>query len=1295
VLVSVYRLTMLRISVSRRSVLATASTLCALVGCLLLASVPATATTTYTALSGHFGEPGSGDGQFSGPTGMAVSQSTGNVYVADTGNNRIEEFSSTGTYILQFDGSVGPPTGAFSSPESIAVDNSGSALDPSNGDVYVADSGNHVIDKFTSTGAYIGQLEEAGKTSFGNLTGVAVDPSGNVWVNHEGNLSEFTDTGSFVKKFFDNATYNGIAVDSSDVYIFGVSSTLNEFDLVTNAPVGNEGEPGTALAINPFTGNAFVDQGNRIVELPPVGGPTAPPVEIFATAGLSSSHGIALFVGAEGRFYASEREADQVEIFDATIVPTASGQPASAITETSATLGGAVDPEGLPVTSCRFEYGTTESYGQSAPCEQAPGGGLAPVAVSANIAGLSPNTTYHFRLAAGNAEFGEAAGADGTFVTPGPLTIAGESVSDVASTSATLDADVNPSHDSPTTYYFQYGTSAAYGTDVPTPPGARLRSDEGEIEVSQHLQGLQAGTVYHFRFVGISERRPGVIETVEGADRTFTTQSELSSGLPDGREWELVSPPDKHGALIEPLGSPNLGNGGVAQAAAAGGAITYVTNAPTEAQPQGYSNIVQVFSTRGSESWESRDIATPHEVATGGSVGHGQEYRFFSEDLSLAVLQPFGAFIPASSPHALAPGEASEQTPFLRTDFRDGSLDEPCESACYRPMVTGAPGHENVPSGTAFGEEGRCPPETHCGPVFVGASPDSRHVLLNSAVALTSAPAPKGGLYEWSADAPQADSLKLVGVLPNGEAAHEGILGDFGFAGENARGAVSRDGSRVFFSVSGSGGEGNHLYMRENAMQPQSPLGSKGECTVAADACTVQLDAVQSSGMEGGATPEFQFAAQDGSRVFFTDGQALTSDSAKQGYDLYECEIVEESGEPRCRLSDLTPIGSGEPAEVQGRVTAASEDGSWVYFVAHGTLGGVAGAVAGADNLYVLHDGASPSLVAVLSKADESDWGDLVSLTARVSPDGRWLAFMSQRELTGDDTHDATSGLPDAEVYLYDGEAKKLVCASCDPTGARPIAGEGKLANADGGYPNGSLAAVIPTWTPYTILRARYQSPYLSDGGRLFFNSNDALVPQDVNGTWDVYEYEPPGVPAGSRSQCTQQSATFSTHSGGCVGLISSGGSAEESAYLGASESGSEVFFLTTAKLAPSDFDASFDVYDAHECTDASPCFPAPVAQSPACTTADACRVAPAPQPSIFGSPASSTFSGAGNVTSSATGGGRGEPKSLTRARKLGRALRACRTKKRKQRSLCERKARKRYGPAKAGKVKVTKKGNR
>jgi WD40-like Beta Propeller Repeat len=298
----------------------------------------------------------------------------------------------------------------------------------------------------------------------------------------------------------------------------------------------------------------------------------------------------------------------------------------------------------------------------------------------------------------------------------------------------------------------------------------------------------------------------------------------------------------------------------------------------------------------------------------------------------------------------------------------------------------------------------------------------------------------------------------------------------------------------------------------------------------------------------------------------------------------------------------------------------------------------------------VSHNGTT-KLIAVVSANDYSDWSnssDLTALASRVSPDGRWLAFMSERELTGYDNRDALTGERDQEVYLYDAQSARLACASCNPTGARPVgaADHDGLVDGRGIFRERRLAADIPAWTWLggfggdVFGKAVYQSRYLSDSGRLFFNSHDALVPQDVNGNWDVYQYEPPGV-----GSCSTSAATFSERSGGCVGLISSGTSSEESAFLDASatggrdaeghEGGGDVFFLTASKLSSQDYDTALDVYDAHECTGESPCLPAPAAQPPACVTEASCKASPTPQPGVYGLPSSATFSGPGNAAGS------------------------------------------------------------
>ena len=220
---------------------------------------------------------------------------------------------------------------------------------------------------------------------------------------------------------------------------------------------------------------------------------------------------------------------------------------------------------------------------------------------------------------------------------------------------------------------------------------------------------------YHYRVVAVSEVEvsPGHVELHEfdGADQTFTTQGAGESALPDGRHWELVSPTEKLGALFDSIGQSGAGDGGVIQAAAGGGAISYVATSPTEPEPAGYSNETQVFSARGQQAWETHDLTVPHASATRGSVGPGLEYRFFSEDLSSALVQPFGAFV------ALSP-QASEQTAYLHDDT----------TGAYTPLVTRA--DDSASPFEPFGEFGgfgqqeeghACPPELICGPQFVGA----------------------------------------------------------------------------------------------------------------------------------------------------------------------------------------------------------------------------------------------------------------------------------------------------------------------------------------------------------------------------------------------------------------------------------------------------------------------------------------------------------------------------------------------------------------------------------------------
>ncbi len=890
--------------------------------------------------------------------------------------------------------------------------------------------------------------------------------------------------------------------------------------------------------------------------------------------------------------------------------------------------------------------------------------------------------------------------SDGVLDVFGPATLGappfleGEGVSDVNSSSATLEARIDPTGVE-TTYYFDYAPEGGSGI---TSPEASAGSGDTVQEVDLPLQGLLADTTYRYRVVVVADTVEGP-QVEEGSERTFTTLPYAGTGvLPDGRAWELVSPVNKYGALIKGLGA-----NGIEQAAVSGDAIAYGASSPIEADAEGNAGETAVLSTRGDQGWSTRTITPSNASATGGGAfeaSRGLENRLFSPDLSLALIQPFRAE-PSLSP------EASERTPYLRDEN-----DVPCaisETTCYLPLVTGNGEYADVPPGTKFDVS----PEEIFGSVkTASATPDLSHVVLESQAGLTSN-SNGGGLYEWSEQAAPAERLQLISILPDGQPAslaeEAPVLGREDASLRNVRNAISSTGSRVvWMTTKGS----VHLYLRDTV---------KGE--------TLELDAPE-EGVEQQATasPVFQTASRDGSIVFFSDEQALTKDStaAAGKPDLYSC-VVQEDGDGKlsCRLADLTSKefikNPTEAAAVQGAVLGASEDGTTVYFVADGVLGdgenaqgeratpggcGERPPFGATCNLYREHyDGENweePTFIAALSSADGPGWSALAGeekglagtgginalnrLTARVSPDGGYVAFMSDRSLTGYDNIDANSGVPDEEVFLYGSASGSLICASCDPSGARPqgvIDDDQLVVDRQRDWGGRWLAGNVPGWTRLSATPevALYQSSYLSDSGRLFFDAADALVPQDTNGKEDVYEYEPRGV-----GSCASASETFDDKTEGCVALISSGTSSEESAFLDASENGDDVFFVTIEKLTSQDVDHSFDVYDAHACGEPgeSPCLAPPPAPLPPCVTPGACK-APAPAPPLFQAPPSSTPSGAGNAPQQTVLGttvAKRAAKKPTKPQELAKALKACRKKKNKsKRVACEKQARKKYGP--------------
>jgi hypothetical protein len=281
----------------------------------------------------------------------------------------------------------------------------------------------------------------------------------------------------------------------------------------------------------------------------------------------------------------------------------------------------------------------------------------------------------------------------------------------------------------------------------------------------------------------------------------------------------------------------------------------------------------------------------------------------------------------------------------------------------------------------------------------------------------------------------------------------------------------------------------------------------------------------------------------------------------------------------------------------------ASEDASYVYFVADGVLG--PGAVAGRSNLYLRHGATTAFITTLASSAEEDSGGDLYAFrefgdwrpslgdrTAEATPDGHALTFMSVRSLTGYDNRNQ-EGRSLFEVYVYDAISGKLSCASCSPSGERPTS-------------SGTAAGYLPVSDEASTYQLRLIS---EDGGRVLFQSAVPLVPQDVNGKDDVYEWESDGT-----GSCRLSS--------GCIYLLSDGAGKNPSFLLDASANGSDVFMETSAQLVRQDENEIYDVYDVRIGVETPP--------SPPECTGSGCQGLPGAPP-IFATPSSVTYNGVGN----------------------------------------------------------------
>jgi hypothetical protein len=692
-----------------------------------------------------------------------------------------------------------------------------------------------------------------------------------------------------------------------------------------------------------------------------------------------------------------------------------------------------------------------------------------------------------------------------------------------------------------------------------------------------------------------------------------------ASFLPECRAYELVSPP---GAVpyVAPEGSINGARGGE-RFSTGDGRISWFSYYP----PPGLtSESKSLLSTRDSGGWKTRDVMPPQSTSSGAFLGCAG-YMYFSADLAKGVLADGHEQCPRNAP-PLVENEPEGFTNLFLHDFSTGSY-----------------GLVNVtPANVAPAEA-----------AFQDTSIDFTHVVFSENARLTPS-APSGEvLYEWI-----GGRVHLVSILPDGTAA-PGELVDgssesnlatpfVGFAPFVH--SVSADGSRVIFE------SGGNLYVRENAEMEQSPLSSGGVCLESRMACTVQVDASATGGLGGGGS--FIAATAQGTDVFFTDGgvKKLTSDTVgSSGQNLYEFDV--ETG----MLTDLTPFAT---VGVLGLVGLGEEGSAWhLYVAAEGAFGDANAeglqAQPNAPNLYEFSQGSPVAFIATLTPADIGDWGAEEPLAA-ASSNGRYLAFGSGGELTGYDntppqpadcigsTFEGTNPEPCKELFRYDSAAGRLVCVSCGSANVRPT-GPTRMVTVE--------SAAVAGRGPGYLAR------HVLNDGRVIFDTTNALVASDVNGQNDVYIYE-----------------------GGQAHLISSGTSTADSYFVEASglnpltgQEGEDVFFATSQHLLGVDTGNGPALYDAR----VEGGFPGGLGEAgegQSCESAEECKP-PAGEPPAAPLPASGALLAGGNLPPAV---GAPTVKPLTRAQKLARALRAChRTRSRKKRAICEKRARRAYGRSK------------
>jgi hypothetical protein len=1101
------------------------------------------------------------------PDAGTVDSATHDVYVSHF--SQVDQFDSSGNPILQF--GMADPIHAFGG----IAGAQGLAINSSSGNVYVADTNNARVDIFTPFAlpdVTTGPASNVGRTS-ATLTG-HIDPAGGSPV---------------IDCHFDYGTDNSY-----------------------NGP--NSGTvPCSGSA--PFSGDVTADLS---------GLPTETTIHYRLDA-----------VNSDGGAHGSD------QTFTPHFVEGVTTDPATNLAPTSATLNGSLNPAGVD-TSYYFQYGFDTSYGQTTPIGDAgsnPGEASVPAIV---VNALQSNLTYHYRIVASNS-FGTTYGQDQAFITPGAPSIDDLSSANLTATSADLNAQVNPDGVD-TTYRFEYGPTTAYGQVAPVPDGT-LSASNSDQAIGVHLDNLVSHIVYHYQLVATNADG-----TTASGDHTFNfypppcpnesvRQQTQANFLPDCRAYELVSPGDAGGTQLYPFG-PNTG---------------YATNPSRFSYAGLYSTIPGsggspidgagdlYVATRTDTGWVSRYVGWPSTQAAvdggpvlgpPGSASPPGGYGLSSNLGSNGVLNPHGldgvitdpgmdtflSFndgnqgiesifykdrenptpISSNAPYVFAAdGTLLDRWPTDLAAVPDGSY--PPDSLIYshgggelpageQPAQTAPGGSRALDCADVLDHPGGGLIANYC-PGDVTASSDLSHFVFATEWNLF-APGgqlnPPGSVYDNNT---AADTLAVASKTPAGDAIPEEPTDQAGDPLQIP--AVSSDGSHILIAAGGTGPCGS-------ADCPLPPCGEDYSATIR---CPMQpshlymrVDAALTYDVSQGHDVTYVGATEDGSKVYFTTDQQLTPEDTDTSTDLYMWSEATNSltlvskgtggsgNSDACSAAFATKCAVApysnrtycqELSGVNGNCLSdnfiASQNGD-IYFFSPEQLDGSRG-IPNQDNLYDYRDGQAQYVTTFTSGpfCFRAGCTETPVVRMQISPDDSHMAFVTASPVT---SYDNAGHL---EMYTYDPSTRTLACASCLPGGAPPT----------------------------SDVQASMDGLFMTNDGRAFFTTDDALVKSDTNQAQDVYEY------VDGRPQLITPGTGESSVPGG-VGFfyVNSPG------FIGVAADGRDVYFATYDTLVSQDHNGLFiKMYDARS----GGGFPAPP-PPPGCTAADECHGAgssPPPAPAI------------------------------------------------------------------------------